>query len=302
MLNPQPTELATTKLRRLLKDPGLLLVPGVYSPLPARLVEEAGFSAAYVTGAGSSANLLAAPDVGLMTMPEIVNVARSVAGAISIPVIADADTGYGNAINTYRTAREFAGAGVAAIQIEDQTWPKKCGHMGGKTLIEASEMTQKIMAARDGGGEMVVIARCDAIAVDGLPEALRRGHLYVDAGADVLFIEALNSVDEARTVASEFSGVPLLYNMAASGRTPFLSAGEVEALGFKLMILPNYTLFAAIKAMQDILATLRATGDVRDILDQTVPFSEFLRVVGIQRVQELEERYGSAARTTYEGR
>jgi 2-methylisocitrate lyase-like PEP mutase family enzyme len=191
---------------------------------------------------------------------------------------------------------------VAGVQLEDQVWPKKCGHLGGKKLIEADEMVGKIAAAREADDDIVIVARCDAVAVEGLSAALERGAAYAAAGADVLFIEAPESVADLEVIGRRFDGMPLLFNMAASGRTPFMSAAEIDSLGFKLIILPNYALLAAIKTMQHVLATLRATGDVRLVLDDTIPFSELLRIVGLDRIQEMESRFATPTMTTYEGR
>src|SRR5579863_8105800 len=238
----------TTRLRELLAGPDLLVAPGAYDALSARLIAQAGFSTVYMTGFGTAASVLGQPDVGLLTMSEMVSRASALAAVVGdLPLIADADTGYGNPINVRRTIREYEHAGVAGLHIEDQVWPKKCGHMEGKQVIPEDEMVQKIRAAVDARQDpnFVIIARTDANAVHSLADALHRGRAYRAAGADVLFIEAPRSIEELRTIEQTFPDVPLLYNWAESGKTPLLSLAEIHALGFKLVIFPVSLLFAA---------------------------------------------------------
>jgi 2-methylisocitrate lyase-like PEP mutase family enzyme len=213
-----------------------------------------------------------------------------------LPVIADADTGYGNAINVRRTVREYERAGAAALHIEDQAFPKLCGPLQGKRLIQATEMAQKIRAAKDARrtDDFVVIARCDAILVDGLDEALRRGHAYVEAGADALFIESPRDEDEIARIGREFD-VPLVFNMASSGKTPFLSGADVQRLGFQLMILPNFATLAAIKAMREVLEEIRATGSAAGVRDRCASFDEFMALSGMPEMRELDRRYADPA-------
>src|SRR5579872_4724916 len=246
----------TTRLRELLAQPDLLVAPGAFDALSARLIAQAEFPAVYMTGFGTTASVLGQPDVGLLTLSEMVSraaVLASVTGAI--PLIADADTGYGNPINVQRTIREYECAGVAALHIEDQIWPKKCGHMEGKQVIPVDEMVQKIRAAVDArqDPDFVIIARTDANAVYGLADALHRGRAYREAGADVIFIEAPRSIEELRTIAQAFPDVPLLFNWAESDKTPLLSLEETHALGFKLVIFPVSLLFAATRTLLDLL-------------------------------------------------
>jgi 2-methylisocitrate lyase-like PEP mutase family enzyme len=239
-------------LRRLLDAGELILAPGCFDALGARLVEEAGFPAVYMTGFGSAASHLGRPDVGLMTLPEMVDNARRLAAVVDIPLIADADTGYGNPINVIRTVREYEAAGVAAIHIEDQAMPKKCGHMEGKQLVAAGEMAAKVDAAVAArrSSEFLIIARTDARAVEGLDAALERARLYREAGADVLFVEAPQSTDEIEKVAGTFTDVPLLFNYAEGGRTPPVSCQFLRDLGFSLVIFPLSTMLAATAAMR----------------------------------------------------
>ena len=225
----------TTRLRELLAGPDLVVAPGAYDALSARLIAQAGFSTVYMTGFGTSASVLGQPGVGLLTMSEMVSRASALAAVVgNLPLIADADTGYGNPLNVRRTVREYEHAGVAGIHIEDQIWPKKCGHMEGKQVIPQEEMVQKIRAAVDArqDPDFVLIARTDAAAVTGFEDALTRGKAYREAGADVVFIEAPRSKQELETIASTFSDVPLLFNWADSGKTPPLSLEEIHALGF----------------------------------------------------------------------
>jgi carboxyvinyl-carboxyphosphonate phosphorylmutase len=285
----------TTRLRELLAQPDLLVAPGAYDALSARLIAQAGFPAVYMTGFGTAASVLGQPDVGLLTMSEMVSRAAALAAVIGErPLIADADTGYGNPINVRRTVHEYERAGVAAIHIEDQVWPKKCGHMEGKQVIPLDEMVQKIRAAVDArrDPDFVVIARTDANAVYGLEDALRRGQAYREAGADVIFIEAPRSLEELRAIAQTFPDVPLLYNWAESGKTPLLSLEEIHALGFKLVIFPVSLLFAATQTLLSLLEVLKQGQTPTVFAEHTISFSQFTDQVGLPDIQSLERRYG----------
>lgn len=285
----------TTQLRVLLAQPDLLVAPGAYDALSARLIAQAGFPAVYMTGFGTAASVLGQPDVGLLTMSEMVGRAAALAAVVgNLPLIADADTGYGNPINVRRTVREYERAGVAAIHIEDQVWPKKCGHMEGKQVIPSDEMVQKIRAAVEArqDPDFVIIARTDANAVYGLEDALRRGRAYRDAGADVIFIEAPRSIEELRRIAQAFPDVPLLYNWAESGKTPLLSLEEIHALSFKLVIFPVSLLFAATRTLLDLLEVLKQGKTPTARADGTVTFAQFTDHVGLPDIQALERRYG----------
>src|ERR1700738_4523528 len=250
----------TTRLRQLLAGPNLLVAPGAFDALSARLIAQAGFSAVYMTGFGTAASCLGQPDVGLLTMSEMVARASALASVVGdLPLIADADTGYGNPINVRRTIREYERAGVAGLHIEDQVWPKKCGHMEGKQVIPMDEMAQKVRAAVDArqDPDFVIIARTDANAVNGLEDALRRGRAYREAGADVIFIEAPRSLEELQAIAQAFPDAPLLFNWAESGKTPLLPLHEIHALGFKLVIFPVSLLFAATQTLLSLLEVLK---------------------------------------------
>ena len=230
----------------------------------ARLVAEQGFDALYMTGAGTTASRLGMPDVGLLGVTEMADNAGRIADAAGLPLIADADTGYGGPINVRRTIQCYERAGVAGVHMEDQDWPKRCGHLAGKTLIPVEEMCAKVRAAVDARSDpdFIVIARTDAIAVEGFEAALDRAKAYEEAGADALFVEAPTTMEEVETIPKTFSR-PTLYNMAMSGKTPVLPASEIEALGFGVVIYPGLSLSAAIPAIRRALAELRETGGSR---------------------------------------
>ena len=284
------------RLRELLDAGGTILAPGAFDPLAARLVEEAGFPAVYMTGFGTSAALLGRPDVGLLTMTEMVGNAGRIADCVDIPVIADADTGYGNPLNVIRTISAYETAGVAAVHIEDQVAPKKCGHMEGKLVIPAEEMAQKIRAAADAKTqpEFMIIARTDARAVEGLEAALDRARQYRAAGADALFIEALTSEQEAAEAARAFPDVPLLFNWAEGGKTPPLSLDRLRELGYRMVIFPISTLLAATDAMRRILREIAQAGTPAAALPELPSFGEFCDFIGLPDVRAAEQRYAAA--------
>ncbi|MCL4553507.1 MAG: oxaloacetate decarboxylase [Candidatus Marsarchaeota archaeon] len=282
------------RLRELLSRPEPLMAPGAFDGLSARLIEEAGFDAVYMTGFGAAASVLGRPDVGLLTMTEMVEHARQISQAVSpLPVIADADTGYGNPISVIRTVQQYELAGVAAIHLEDQVAPKKCGHMAGKEVIPRQEMVSKIEAAVAArrSSDFGIIARTDARSVEGLEAAIDRARSYRDAGADVLFIEAPEGIDEIERVAKTFSDVPLLYNWAEGGKTPPLTYEQIKSLGFKIIIFPVGALLSATQAMRLVLKSLREEGTPLQVMDRMIPFQEFLNFIGLPEVQQLELRY-----------
>ncbi len=287
------SERPTTTLRRLLAGPEFLIVPGVADSLNARLVAEEEFKAIYMTGAGTTAVRLGMPDVGLLTMDEMVDNASRIAEASGLPLIADADTGYGGPLNVMRTIRAYERAGVAGVHIEDQQLPKRCGHFAGKTLVPAGEMAAKIRAAVDAreDPDFVLIARTDAIAVEGFEAAIERGKLYADAGADVIFVEAPRTREQLAAIPPAF-GVPALLNIGASGKTPMLGAEEAKELGFRLAIYPNFLILAAIPAVRRALRELKEKGTPAALLNDIAGFTELFDIVGMAEVQELEERYG----------
>ena len=283
------------RLRALLESGQTIVAPGAFDPLAARLVEEAGFPAVYMTGFGTSAALIGRPDVGLLTMTEMAASAGRIADCVDIPVIADADTGYGNPLNVIRTVGAYEAAGVAGIHIEDQVAPKKCGHMEGKQVIGAQEMAAKVRAAVEARAqpEFVIIARTDARAVEGLERALERARLYREAGADVLFIEALVSEAEVEETARAFPGVPLLFNWAEGGKTPPVSLARLTELGYRIVIFPIGTLLAATAAMRAILQEIASAGTPAAALADLPTFGEFVDFIGLPQVREAEQRYAT---------
>ena len=270
-----------------------VLAPGAYDALSARLVEQAGFPAVYMTGFGTSASLLGRPDIGLLSFGEMVDNARRMVQVVGVPLIADADDGYGNPINVIRTVREYEAAGVAAIHIEDQVIPKKCGHMEGKQVVEASEMGEKFRAAVEArhSEDFVIIGRTDARAGEGLEEALERARRYEEAGADVLFVEAPQSEEEVAAVAEAFPDTPLLFNWLEGGKTPSLPLERLKELGFRLILFPLSALLAAAQAVRETLAQIRTDGTPAPIMGSLPPFEEFTDLVGLAEIRKLEERF-----------
>ncbi len=273
----------------------MVLAPGCYDALGARLVEEAGFDAAYMTGFGTAAARLGRPDIGLLTMSEMVDNAHRIAEAVRIPVIADADTGYGNQLNVIRTVREYEAAGVAAIHIEDQVMPKRCGHMEHKQVIPAQEMAAKVAAAVAArrSSEFLIIARTDARAELGLEEALRRARLYRESGADLLFVEAPQSEEEIERVAGELADVPLLFNYAEGGKTPAMRYQRLRELGYGVVIFPLSALLVATAAIRSVLAQIRTEGTPMGALPDLLGFADFLDFIGLADVRDLERRFAA---------
>ncbi|MDR7434585.1 MAG: oxaloacetate decarboxylase [Armatimonadota bacterium] len=276
----------------MLKQPGAYIMPGAPNALTARIIEEAGFKVVLFTGAGFANMELAVPDLGLTTMTEVVQQVGRICEAVEIPVVADADTGYGNPLNVRRTVRELERAGAAAIIIEDQTWPKRCGHFEGKEVIDREDMIAKIKAAVDArrDPDTVIIARTDARAVFGLQEAIERARSYAEAGADATFIEAPQSVEELELIPKSIP-VPQMANMVEGGKTPILPFRQLEAMGFKLIAYANAALRAAIKGMQIVLAGLARDGTTENVLDHMVTWEERQRLVRLREYNELEMQY-----------
>lgn len=282
----------TTALRQLLAGESIVVAPGAHDALTAKIIEKTGFPAVYMTGYGQAASHLGKPDVGLLTMSEMVARAANIVEAVNIPVIADGDTGFGNAINVMRTVREYEKAGVAAIQLEDQVAPKKCGHMTGRQVVPQAEMVGKIKAAVDArrDQDLVIIARTDARTVHGIDEALERAKAYEQAGADLLFIESPESIDEMKKITSLFS-VPVLANMVEGGRTPLLTVQELAALGYDIAIFPTASTYTLTKAITVLMENLKQTGTTAGMLDQMVTFSEFNELIGLPQIREYENTY-----------
>ena len=283
---------ASTRLRQMLREPGIIVAPGAYDGISARLIEAAGYRAVYMTGAGTAASHLGQPDLGLATLTEMAAHASHLASCVSLPVIADADTGYGNALNVVRTVREYERAGVAGLHLEDQVAPKKCGHIAGKQVIPAREFADKIRAAVEyrTDPDLVVIARTDARAVTGLDDAIERGNLYAEAGADVIFVEAPQTEDEVHRIAREVKA-PLLANMVAGGKTPAVKTSELERLGYKIAIFPALCMSAAIPAIESALLRLRELET--DDGGPTLSPMDIFRKVGFDWWHEVERRFTS---------
>src|SRR5438874_4720401 len=279
------------QLRRLIEATGYPVVPGAYATLTARRVEAAGFAAVYLTGGGYS-RASGYPDLGLLSLTENVQFIGRTVEAVGIPVIADADTGYGNAINVIRTVREYEKTGVAGFHIEDQVSPKKCGHYEGKEVISRAEMVGKIKAAVDTrrDPDLVIIARSDARAIEGLAAAVDRVNAYLEAGADVGFVEAPQTVEELRIVGREVRG-PALVNVFEGGKTPMLPASELDSMGFRLGIYPSQTHRAAIRAAQRVLSALKEDGDTRAIETELATFQQREDAGGTADWRALEDKY-----------
>lgn len=298
MDRPPPTK--ARRLRELLAR-GAVVMPGAFNALTALQIERAGFEALYISGAALSA-ARGLPDIGLLSMTEVVAEAAAVARAVALPALADADTGYGPPLTVARTAREFEGAGLAGLQLEDQESPKKCGHLPGKRLVPAYEMAEKIGAAAQArqSPDFLIVARTDARAVEGLEAAVRRAAAYVEAGADAVFPEALETAEEFRAFAQALSKqgitVPLVANMTEFGKTPYLSAGDFEALGYRLILFPVSALRVAAKAIEDLLAELKACGTQKGKLSQMLTRQQLYELLRYdeyeKRDKELRERYG----------
>ncbi len=279
-------------LRALVQQKAGLLVPGAYDGVSAKLIEQAGFPAVYMTGFGTSASRLGQPDLGFAGLAEMADHARNLAAAVSIPLVADADTGYGNALNVRRTVQMYEGAGVAALHIEDQVTPKRCGHLSGHRIIPRGEFAGKIRAAVEARSDpdLLVIARTDAISAAGMDEALRRGEAAAKAGADVLFLEAPRTEEQVRQIARAFD-TPLLYNYAPGGRSPLLPFARLRELGYAIILLPIDTLLVAAKAMQGFLRELGAGKDVASLADRYLAFADLNELLGVPAQLALAETY-----------
>ena len=285
-------------LRTLVEAKQGLIVPGAYDGISAKLVQQAGFPAVYMTGYGTSASRLGLPDLGFAGLAEMADHARSLVAVLDIPLIADADTGYGNALNVRRTVQVYEAAGVAALHIEDQITPKRCGHLAGHQVIPRGEFIGKIRAAVEArtDPDLLVIARTDAISAVDFDEALRRGEAAAKAGADVLFIEAPRDQAQVERVARAFD-TPLLYNYAPGGRSPLLPFARLRELGFAIVLLPVDTLLVAVQSIRDFLAALKARDDVLALKDRYMPFRDFNELIGVNAQLALAGRYTDDARS-----
>jgi len=283
----------TRRFKELIHNEGILIMPGAYDGMSSRLVEETGFQAMLATGAGISNSQLGWADVGLTTMTEVAQAVARMADVTTLPILADADTGYGNAINVIRMVKEFERAGAAGIQLEDQIAPKKCGHFAGKGVISKQEMVYKIKAIIDTRQDpnLVIVARTDSRAVNGLDDALDRAYAYAEAGADVTFVEAPQSIEELERVTRELKGIPQMANMVEGGLTPILSAQELQDIGFKIMICANTALRGAMKGVRASLEALYKDRSQKDLGHLICTWEERQQLVKLHEIKRLEEKY-----------
>lgn len=282
------------RIRELLAAGGTVVMPGVWDALSARLVAQAGFEVCFLSGYATAATLLGLPDFGYVTQAEMAEVARRVCGAVpDVAVVVDGDTGHGNALNTIRTVALWEAAGAAGIFLEDQVWPKKCGHMAGKRVVPRDEWLTKLRAAVDHRDRLFVVARTDARAAVGLDEACARARLAADVGVDAVFVEAPESVEEMEAITDATPGLVRVANMIEAGRTPLLTPKELHDLGFDLIVSPLTGLFASARAVANAYAVLRAKGSLRDDLDLLTDFPAFNAVVDLDRHYEMEARYSA---------
>ena len=285
-------------LKRRLAASEILVAPGVYDGLTASLAEAAGFEAVYLSGAAVAYTRLGRPDIGLTTVSEVTDTLAMIRDRIALPIVVDADTGFGNALNAQRTMRTFERAGANALQVEDQTFPKRCGHLRDKTLIGTEEMTGKIAAMADAraSDETLIIARTDAIAVEGFEAALERARRYIDAGADALFVEAPRSRDQLATIVETFGDrVPLMANMVEGGATPIAEAEDLQAMGFSLVIFPGGIVRAVAQTARDYYASLKTTGSNAAFADRMFDFGGLNALIGTDAILEQGERYAAGS-------
>lgn len=282
----------TTLFRTLVEGPEILVLPGAHDGLTARMIEKCGFKALTAGGYSFSASLLGKPDIGLLTMTEMVHQYRNLVNAVDIPVFADADTGYGDVNNVMRTVREYEAAGVAGLFIEDQVFPKRCGHMAGKAVIPLEEMVAKIKAAIAArqDPDLVIMARTDALAVHGFDDAIRRGKAYAEAGADMIFVEAVTSEEQMRTVNREILK-PTLANMIEGGKTPLKTPQELQDLGYAVVVHPCSLTYAVAGAAMRCMTELATHGTTAGCREDMMDFDEFFRFIGAPEIREREKRF-----------
>ena len=279
-------------IRQALSQSGQIIMPGVYDALSAKIAARSGFEVIFITGYSLSATLLGEPDFGLLTQTEVIAAAQRICSVVDTPVIVDADTGYGNAINVIRTVRDLIAAGAAGMFLEDQVWPKRCGHMKGKQVIPLDEQLKKLKAAVEAkqNRDFFIVARTDSRQALGLNIAIERGIAFKEAGADAVFIEAPESKEEMREISKQVTG-PLVANMLERGVTPLMGPNELKELGFDLVVWPLAPLYAVAKSLTEVYTTLRRDGSTLAILDRLMPFDEFNRVVGLDEKYALDAKY-----------
>jgi len=285
-------ESCNRQLRELLRHRKAVLLPGAANALAARVIEDIGFKAIYVTGAGVANTFLGVPDIGLLSVTELASHVSAMREAVALPLIIDADTGFGNAINVSRTIQTLERSGANAIQLEDQEFPKRCGHFFGKSVISRAEMMQKIHAAVDArvDPDLVIVARTDAIAVNGFDDAMERAAAYIEAGADMIFVEAPRSREQIAEIPKRL-GVPQFINIVAGGLTPMIGLGELEKMGYSIVLYANTALQASIAGMQKVLGHLKAHGSLEGVSNQLASFEERQRIVSKPHFDDLEKKY-----------
>jgi 2,3-dimethylmalate lyase len=281
-------------IRRSLKEKGQLIMPGVFDALSAKIASNTGFEVIFITGYSLAATMLGEPDFGILTQTEMLSAARRICSVTDVPVIVDADTGYGNAINVIRTVDELIRIGAGGMFLEDQVWPKRCGHMKDKQVIALEEQLRKLRAATDRSKDrdFFIVARTDARQTLGLSEAITRGIAFKQVGADAVFIEAPETKEELREISRNVPG-PLVANMLERGVTPLMGPRELRDLGFDLIVWPLAPLYSVAKSLAEVYGTLRREGTTTDILDRLMPFDEFNRIVGLEEKYQLDEKYRS---------
>ena len=282
----------TTLFKKLMLADEILVMPGCYDALSAKIVEMAGFKAVTMGGYSASAATLAKPDVSLLTLTEYVHIVRNIAQAVDLPLFVDGDTGHGNVTNVQRTIREFENAGAAGLFIEDQVFPKRCGHMDGKQIIPTMEMVAKLKAAVDArvDEDLVIMARTDAIAVCGIGEAIERANIYKEAGADLIFVEAPTSMEEMRRINDSIQA-PTLAIQIEGGKTPLLTTKELEALGYNIVVYPNAPVYATAWALRELWQTLKEEGTTKNFTNRMIHFDEFNKLIGLDKIRERESYY-----------
>ena len=287
---------ATTHFRQMLSDPGIITAPGAYDCLTAAIIEKTGFAAVYMTGAGTSVARIGYPDLALATATEMMSNAAAIAATVGVPVIADADTGYGGTMNVRRTIREYERTGVAAVHIEDQQFPKRCGHLDDKRVVPIDEMVQKIRAAADArtDDDFTLIVRTDALAVTGWDDTMRRCDAFTEAGADALFVEAIRSPEEAADVVARTS-VPLLYNFVESGKSPLLTVSELESLGFKIVIFPGSAFMAVAHTVARVMADLKTFGTTEHLISEMSSLTDAFELMGLSEMLDRDAGYAATS-------
>ena len=277
---------------RIANDNEIIILPGVYDALTAKIAEDVGFQAAFQTGYGTSASLLGMPDFGFLNAGETLENARRIINCVNIPILVDIDTGYGNPLNVWKIVKDLERIGAKGIFLEDQVWPKRCGHMTGKTVIPKEEYILKLQAAIDAreDNEFIIVARTDSLAQFGIEEALERGKEYRKTGADVIFIEAPKTIDQMELIAKEIKA-PLLANMIEEGVTPNLTANQLKKMGYKMVVFPLSALYSSTFAIKQTLQTLKKTGTTKELKNKMITFQEFNDLVNLSNYNELEKKY-----------